>query len=305
MPQAQRNIGTLGSQDATSVIIVGGTIDGTIIGGTTPAAGTFTTLTTDEIAALSGGSISLGSDVTLDADNRTLSFGDTDDFEIYFDNTNPRFTTASGAFIFSGGNVQSSVFNVLDYILAGSYVLKGTSGLYHISTGRWSVSAGTVAAGGAYPMIIESGDGATATGGSITLSTDGVAALTIDENQDATFSGSVNTSESIAFGTTEKTQTPTGTTATIDLGDGNHHTLDCGSATGPIDLTLTVPAGPCAGTIIIVQDASPKDITFLPSSGTVIWLGTERTWTGDANKTCIISWRWNATDLYLSATDTN
>lgn len=36
--------GTLAEQDANAVVITGGTIDGTIIGGSTPAAGTFTTV---------------------------------------------------------------------------------------------------------------------------------------------------------------------------------------------------------------------------------------------------------------------
>jgi hypothetical protein len=110
---------------------------------------------------------------------------------------------------------------------------------------------------------------------------------------------------SIHFGSAENTQTPAGTTATIDLGAENHHTLDCGSASGAITLTLTVPPGPTAGTIIIIQDDAPKDITWSPSSGSAIWLGTEPTWSGDTSKTRIVSWRWNATNLYLSATETN
>jgi hypothetical protein len=38
-------LGTIATQDASNVAITGGTIDNTVIGGTTPAAGTFTTLT--------------------------------------------------------------------------------------------------------------------------------------------------------------------------------------------------------------------------------------------------------------------
>ena len=110
---------------------------------------------------------------------------------------------------------------------------------------------------------------------------------------------------SVHFGTTENTQTPAGTTATIDLGAENHHTLNCGSASGAITLTLTVPPGPCAGTIIVVQGATARDITWSPSSGSAIWLGTEPTWSSDTSKTRIVAWRWNATNLYFSATDTN
>jgi hypothetical protein len=109
----------------------------------------------------------------------------------------------------------------------------------------------------------------------------------------------------VHFGTAENTQTPAGTTATIDLGAENHHTLDCGSASGAITLTLTVPPGPTAGTIIVKQGATSRDITWSPSSGTVTWLGEEPTWTGDANKYRIVPWRWNGSIMFLSATETD
>jgi hypothetical protein len=109
---------------------------------------------------------------------------------------------------------------------------------------------------------------------------------------------------SIHFGTAENTQTPAGTTATIDLGAENHHTLNCGSATGTVELTLTVPSGPTAGTIIIIQDDAAKDITWSPSSGSARWLGTEPTWADDDDMIRVISWRWDASNLYLTASDT-
>lgn len=109
----------------------------------------------------------------------------------------------------------------------------------------------------------------------------------------------------IHFGTAENVQTPAGTTATIDLGAENHHTLDCGSASGSVTLTLTVPPGPCAGTIIVVQGATARDITWSPSSGSVKWLGTEPTWSSDTSKYRIVAWRWNGSILFLSATETD
>jgi len=110
----------------------------------------------------------------------------------------------------------------------------------------------------------------------------------------------------VHFGSSENTQTPTDpATATIDLGAENHHTLNCGSAVGAITLTLTVPPGPTAGTIIIEQDATARDVTWSPSAGTVKWLGTEPTWDGDASKWRVVSWRWDGTYLYLSATETD
>jgi ribosomal protein L24E len=112
----------------------------------------------------------------------------------------------------------------------------------------------------------------------------------------------------IHFGTAENTQTPSGTTATIDLGSGNHHTLNCGSASGDITVTLTMPPGPTSGTLVIQQGATPRDITWTASSGTCKWLGTEPTWNGDTNKFRIVSWRYWPTApeyLFLSSTDTD
>ena len=103
----------------------------------------------------------------------------------------------------------------------------------------------------------------------------------------------------------EITYTPTGTTQTITLNDGNHQTLNLTSATGAVTVTLTVPTSSSAGTIIVNQHASvAKDLTWAVSSGTIRWMGTEPTWASDAaNAVRIISWRWNGSIMYLAATD--
>jgi hypothetical protein len=49
-------LGTISTQNANAVAITGGTINGTTIGATTPAAGTFTTLTSSSTATLANGS---------------------------------------------------------------------------------------------------------------------------------------------------------------------------------------------------------------------------------------------------------
>ena len=108
----------------------------------------------------------------------------------------------------------------------------------------------------------------------------------------------------IHFGTAENVQTPVtedSDTVTIDLGAENHHTLNCGSAAGAVTCHLTVPTGPTAGTIIVVQDDAEKAVTFDASSGAIRWLGTEPTYA--AYDIRVISWRWDATNLYLSSTD--
>lgn len=111
-------------------------------------------------------------------------------------------------------------------------------------------------------------------------------------------------SNTIHFGTSETTQTPAGTTATIDLGGKNHHSLNLGSASGDVTVTLTVPPGPCAGTIIVQQGGTARDITWSPSSGTVKWFGTEPTWNLDTSLYRMVAWRWDGTNLFLQASDT-
>lgn len=78
------SLGTMAVQSANAVNIDGGTIDGTVIGGTTPAAGSFTTLSAaGDIATTNSGAIKVGSgDNTCfyaiqnsgSSDNATLSF---------------------------------------------------------------------------------------------------------------------------------------------------------------------------------------------------------------------------------------
>ena len=113
----------------------------------------------------------------------------------------------------------------------------------------------------------------------------------------------------IHFGTTENEATidtgPSPNTCTVSLGSENHWTIPADDADDDITATVTVPPGPCAGTIIVVQGATARDITWSPSAGSVTWLGTEPTWSSDTSKTRIVAWRWNGSVLYLSATDTN
>jgi hypothetical protein len=106
----------------------------------------------------------------------------------------------------------------------------------------------------------------------------------------------------IYFGT-ETTNTPVGTTQTVDLTLKNHQTLDLGSASGDVTATLTVPSGSSAGTLIVAQGATARDVTWTPSSGTIKWMGTEPTWNADANLYRIVAWRWNGSILFLQASE--
>ena len=113
----------------------------------------------------------------------------------------------------------------------------------------------------------------------------------------------INVDASVYFGTTETTHTPAATEATIDLGVKNHQTLDCSSATGDLTVSITPPLGPSAGSIIVIQGATARDITWSITSGSIKWLGSERAWNADTSKYCIVSWRWNCSVLILSVSD--
>jgi hypothetical protein len=124
-------------------------------------------------------------------------------------------------------------------------------------------------------------------------------ALTIDQNQVATFS------KLVAQSAAEITSTPSGTTQTITLNNGNHQTLTLTSATGAVTATLTVPNNVSSGTIIVKQHASTvRDITWAVSAGTIKWMGTEPDWAADAiSDIRIVSWRYDGSVMYLMSTD--
>lgn len=124
-------------------------------------------------------------------------------------------------------------------------------------------------------------------------------ALTIDQNQVATFS------KLVAQSAAEITSTPSGTTQTITLNNGNHQTLTLTSATGAVTVTLTVPSNVSSGTIIVKQHASVvRNITWAVSAGTIKWMGTQPTWSSDAvSDIRIVSWRYDGSVMYLMSTD--
>lgn len=64
------------------------------------------------------------------------------------------------------------------------------------------------------------------------------------------------------------TLTPSGTTQTIDFDNGNIQTVDLGSATGNVTLTLSNPAQGARYLVFIVQGATPRELTW---PATVKW----------------------------------
>lgn len=103
---------------------------------------------------------------------------------------------------------------------------------------------------------------------------------------------------------TEQTQTPTGTTSTLTLNDGNHQTLSLGSASGAVTATLTVPTSSAAGTVIVLQGSTVRNITWAVSSGSIVWMGTQPTWSSmGSNKSIVVAWRWNGSVMRLAASE--
>lgn len=90
--------------------------------------------------------------------------------------------------------------------------------------------------------------------------------------------------------------------ATITLNSGNHQTLDLTSATGDVTITVTVPTGSSSGTIIVKQDNPVRDILW--TGATIKWMGVEPQWNLDpVSSIRIISWRYDGTTVYMSATE--
>ncbi len=97
--------------------------------------------------------------------------------------------------------------------------------------------------------------------------------------------------------------TPTGTTETVTLANGPIQTLDLGSATGTVAVTLTRP-GRSNGHLIIKQGATPRAITVSLSAGTLVTLGTAVVLSSDAaNTRRIFSWSCDGTDLILAPSE--
>lgn len=91
----------------------------------------------------------------------------------------------------------------------------------------------------------------------------------------------------------------------VDLRLGNHQKILTASVTGTLALTLTCPAVPSAGTILIKTHATtPVAITWVAASGTKFWHGTEPSWaTLAAGKWIAVSWISDGTDTHLFPSD--
>lgn len=99
---------------------------------------------------------------------------------------------------------------------------------------------------------------------------------------------------------------PTGTTATITLVNSASQTLDLGSATGTVAVTLTTPGIVSKGSIIVKQGTTVRDFNVSVSSGTLQWIGYETDWaTMAASSSSAFGWIYDGSVTYLFAADSS
>jgi hypothetical protein len=144
---------TLGSSVLTTTDINGGTIDGTTIGGSSAAAGTFTTLTTSSTVTLSGGT---ANGVLYLNGSKVATSGTA----LVFDGTNLGVGAASGT---SSGyatapqllNYSASATNLLNASDTSSII---RSAAYRDTTGGGIISMAKFRGTYASPTVVQSGD---------------------------------------------------------------------------------------------------------------------------------------------------
>ena len=136
-----------GSNIVTSSIdINGGTIDGTVIGGSSAAAGSFTTISASGEIAANGG-IALG-------DNDKATFGASDDLQIYHSGSHSFITDSGTGSLFIGGDTETAITNAAGTEYKLRTFTDGSVSLYHDNASKLATTAtgidvtGTVTADG-------------------------------------------------------------------------------------------------------------------------------------------------------------
>jgi hypothetical protein len=122
-------LGTMSTQNANSVAVTGGTINGTTIGGTTPAAGTFTSLTDSGNLTFTG----TGNRITGDFSNATLSnrvsFQSSTTNGSTWQQLIPNGTSNTAGFLaFNGSDPENSAFGGMFVSSSNFQITTGQSG---------------------------------------------------------------------------------------------------------------------------------------------------------------------------------
>jgi len=143
---ADLELGTITVSDltATTADINGGTIDGAIIGGATPAAGTFTNLTATGTTTLAGASTT--ADITF-GDNDKAIFGAGSDLQIYHDGSDSIIDdNGTGSLKLQTGastklEVTSAGINVTGTVTADGLTVNGTAQIQGTGSGLDTIGA--------------------------------------------------------------------------------------------------------------------------------------------------------------------
>jgi len=180
----------------------------------------------------------------------------------------------------------------------GGLVIKAEDGTRHF-LGDFSVIGGDYSDAESDKTLIVKGTGTTSGTSSLkTTDSGGNATLEVLDNGTVKSTGQIGSSA----GATPNTETPSGTTETIDWDNGNYQVLDLESASGNVTLTLSNPVAGFAYFIEIRQDSTtPLDVIF-PSS--VKFAGETAPYTLDvstgANAVDAVSLAWNGSEYIAS-----
>jgi hypothetical protein len=215
--------------------------------------------------------------------------------------------TGGGVFYFMNGQVVEPTVNLGD--ATGIYgkdraatksgiIIKAEDGTKHF-LGDFSAIGGDETDAEANKTLTVKGTG-TGSGTSSLKTTDsgGNATFEVLDNGTAKSGGQIGSSA----GATPNTETPSGTTETIDWDNGNYQVLDLESASDNVTLTLSNPVAGFAYFIEIRQDSTtPLDVIF-PSS--VKFAGETAPYTLDvstgANAVDAVSLAWNGSEYIAS-----
>ena len=237
----------------TTANIDGGTIDGTVIGGSSAAAGSFTTLSASGEIAANGG-IALG-------DNDKATFGASDDLQIYHDGSNSFIKDSGTGILFIQGSGGVRVLGADTSEALARFNENSSVQLYYDNSEKFSTTA----------------TGIDVTG---TLVTDA-----ITNSGSSTLAGNIffnSTSGGLRFQTDAGVEKMTARLSTDDLkienGSGVQQLLIKNS--GGIDVTgtvtadgLTVTTGSASGTVATLKGSTGFGFT-LASSGTAPYIQT-------------------------------